>query len=358
MLNNTEMSVLITPEEFLNIYHIIYNFDENIARFKELSLILSVVFMIVGILNNTTCIYVVWQGKLLEKKFNWYFLIKSVFRLIFCVTLFSDYIFSKMYYRKIFLHDLNKYAELIIDFIIHTSDSCVSLLTFFLTLDRLYAIKYPLKIKDFFTTLHPKYLISISLVVFIIFVLLNFVLCEHKLGSQFQNSYCSIVSPTILNSLPLLAILVLNILLIIEKVKKYFHHKTSLRYSLKSLIELQNFKEENSSVRLYSHFFIETKQENYKIDKSHYFVIIVNIWSFITSTPYYILNSYHSLYHLNLFSIETLVKIQIISSLLFNSNYCIHFFLYFSFYVEFREFLIGPIKRQLIRKKSTSIRYI
>ena len=140
----------MTPQHFLNLYEKIYKHDKDIGKFKEVALVLSIIFMLIGIVDNSISIYAFLQKKLLENSFNWYLLIVTIFKLIFCTTLFTDYIFNKVYYEPIFLHDLNRYATVIIDYIIHTSDSCIALLTVFLSLDRLYAIRHPLKWRRFF----------------------------------------------------------------------------------------------------------------------------------------------------------------------------------------------------------------
>jgi hypothetical protein len=75
--------------------------------------------------------------------------------------------------------------------------------------------------------------------------------------------------------------------------------------------------------------------------KSHYTVIIAtDIWSVLTSFPYYILNSY-LLFQLNFFNIETIIILQIISSVFFNSNPCISFFIHLCFNEEFREAILN-----------------
>ena len=356
MANNTNVPILMTPQHFLSLYNIIYQFDKDIVKIKEIAFILSTIFMTLGIFDNIICIYAFLQDKLLEKKFNWYLLITSVFKLIFCITLISDYICLKIHHK--FLHDLNKIVGLLIDFVIHTSDSCIALLTVFLSLDRLYAIRHPLKLKDFFTNLHAKYLISSSLCIFIVLVIFNVALCEQNLGSNSHIIYCTIVSPTILNTLPLIIILILNILLVRETIKKYYKNKSKKnsiisqgKNSLVPLVDLKVVRRRRSSVRQSIHIIVTNKHQNTKKDKSHFFVIVTDIWSFLTSTPYYILNSYYILFHLNIFSMETIIILQIISSVLFNSNYCINFFIYLSFYAEFRNIVTAIFMRLILRKK-------
>ena len=347
----------MTPEHFLSFYSMIYDSDKDIANLKEFAIILSISFMIIGIFDNIICIYAFVQEKLLEKKFNWYLLIASVFKLIFCATLLLDYMFAKIYHARQFLHDLNKYSSFLVDFTIHTSDSCISLLTVILSFDRLYAIKNPLKITEFITYLHAKCLICVSLISFVIFIIFNILLCEQHIDKNVHIIFCTIVSPTILNTIPLLLTLVLNILLVKEAIKNYCKRNSNdikKKTSSKALIELDDLKNRRrSTIRESFNYILEKNTE-----KSHYFLIVTNIWSVLTATPYYILNSYYILFNINYFSVETIVILQIISSVLFNSNYCVDFFIYISFYAEFRNILIEIFERFKIRRKSVTVNFI
>jgi hypothetical protein len=52
----TYISVLITPELFLDLYAKIYMYDPDIKVVKEIAFILSIIFMILGIVGNVMCI--------------------------------------------------------------------------------------------------------------------------------------------------------------------------------------------------------------------------------------------------------------------------------------------------------------
>jgi hypothetical protein len=377
---NNNSNLFMTPQHFLNLYEKIYKHDKDIGKFKEVALVLSIIFMLIGIVDNSISIYAFLQKKLLENSFNWYLLIVTIFKLIFCTTLFTDYIFNKVYYEHIFLHDLNRYATIIIDYIIHTSDSCIALLTVFLSLDRLYAIRHPLKGKDFFTNLHAKALIGISLFIFILFLISNTILCEYKPFSNFHIVYCTIAAPAIINTVPLVTIFIINVFLVRETIKKYYHssheNKNSVKKSTTPLLNINEPRRRMSSISQTVQVHLKRRAsslcQSFRVDidgniikqflnnqkqKSYYFtIIILDIWSFLTSTPYYILNSYFILFHLNVLSIETLIILQILSSLFFNSNYCINFFIYLGFYGEFRAIVVNVFKKlSFLRRRNTKV---
>ena len=119
----------MTPQSFLNLYTKIYNFDKDIATIKAIAFILNICLLSIGILDNMISIFVLLQKKLRQHKFNWYLLVVGIFKQFFCITLFVDYLFSKFYKDPIFLHDFSEISSQIIDFTVHTSDSCIAVLT-------------------------------------------------------------------------------------------------------------------------------------------------------------------------------------------------------------------------------------
>ena len=375
--------ILMTPQNFLSFYNMIYELDEEISKVKDIASILCIMFMILGILDNLISIYAFLHKNLIDNSFNWYLLVLTVFKLVFCLTLFIDYIFKKIYHKHVFLHDLNKYATITIDFIIHTSDSCIALLTVFLSLDRLYSIKYPMKLKNFITNLHAKALVSVAIVTLILFIILNTILCEQSDLSKPYVLYCTIAAPTLINTIPLVSILILNVLLLKETIKKYYQKRDSIFVSLHKNSDLQPKTSvtpllDHSAARRRSTLKDQdmrrksTAKKSIQLDingenitrkskerlKSHYWVtIILDVWSFLTSTPYYILNSHFLLFHLNVLSIEKIIILQIVSSVLFNSNYCINFFIYLGFYGEFRDIIIS-IFTKFIDKRRCSLGFV
>ena len=254
------------------------------------------------------------------------------------------------------MHDLNKISKIIIDFLIHTSDSCVTILTMYLSLDRLYAIKFPLKIKNFITNLHAKTLISISLISLVLVMLLNFVICEFRVYGTLHVTYCVIICPTIINTIPLIILSVFNILLVQDRVS-YFRKQIR-----KSIVDMNGresiamFEFKDLSTRMSS--VPEEQMRKFSIkkftttQKSHFILIILSdIWSVFTSLPYYLFNSYFILFQMNIFEIETLIILQIISSILFNLNHCVNFIIYFSFYKDFRDVLKNFFLKLIICKR-------
>lgn len=363
--------VFMTPQNFLIYYDIVHEVDEDIVKVKNASFAICIIFMIIGLLNNAVCVFAFMQKKLAQNSFNWYLLVLSVFKLIFCLTLLVDYLFNKVYYKHVFLHDFNKYTSLTVDFIIHTSDSCISLLTIFLTLDRLYSIKYPLKLNGFITNVHAtKVLISIALLSLILFLASNTVLCENSNLTDSYVFYCAIISPTLMNAIPLVAIFILNILLIRETIRKYYLETATFlsilplkssqdirrRETISQTDELSMRRRKSSGKKSVQLDFNGQNSTRKSIEKQKccYFVTIaLDILSLLTSTPYYLLNSYYILFNINFFPLETTVILQIISSVLFNSNYCINFFLYFGLHGEFKEIVISIFSRMRCRMHSS-----
>ena len=80
--------------------------------------------------------------------------------------------------EPMFLHELNHNSNKIVNFLVHNSDGSLSMLTVLVSLDRLYAIQRPMNIKNFFTNLHAKYSISLSLGILLSLKLASLVFCE------------------------------------------------------------------------------------------------------------------------------------------------------------------------------------
>jgi hypothetical protein len=156
--------------------------DGDLQKLDKISCNLNILFSLVGVICNILSIYAFSQKKLRARKYNWYLLVLTVFELVFCITLFVDYIFAKVYREPIFFHELNEFTRILVDFTIHASDSCTAILSLILSLDRLYAIKYPLDIKQFFTNLHAKITIAASILIFMILNTASFAFCQLNIG--------------------------------------------------------------------------------------------------------------------------------------------------------------------------------
>jgi hypothetical protein len=362
--DNKSISILITPQLFLYLYDMVYKFDKNIGTVKETALIMNIVFMLVGIFGSIGTLIVFFQKKLLESRFNRFLVLTTIFKLIFCLITFLDYIFTKVYSEGIFLHDLNKVSGKIVDFLMHTSDSCIALLAIFTTLDGIYSIRNPSFLKTFLIYLHTKRLLIASLVLFVSFLMLTNILCEFpKLGIGSSHFiYCSIIAPTLFNTIPIFILLVLNIFLVKETIICYreCQSKGSVCRNIKkesSLTPIIDFKINDTTYQTTNG--IKNEHVNQPSFKSHYLIIILtNSWSILTSLPYYLLNSFFILFHLNYFELESVIIFQIISSILFNSNHCFNFFIYLFFHQKFRNIVTNFFYSKILGRKPSSIDYV
>ena len=323
--------------------------NENREKVASIVCNLNLVFMTFGIVSNIISICVFSNKKILSLKFNWYLLVLTVFQLLFCITLFIDYTFAKFNGNIILLHDINRVFNIIIDFTIHTSDSCATLLTLFLSLDRLYAIKKPLTIKLFFTNLYAKRLICLSQLILITLKVISYSVCQIHISNRALFIYCSLVSPQLFNTLPLMIILILNSLLIKELINSY-RNRSSMRVLCRNLmkkqIEFKNLKiiSKNTSLSSNNKPCSSTYQRNFfpPINVTHCAVIIISdIWSLLTTIPYYIFNGYLVFIKLNCslpksYDFQSIIITQTFFSILFNLNHCTKFFVYISFFSEFR----------------------
>jgi hypothetical protein len=328
---------------------------EEMKRLDEIVLYINLASTAIGIVNNIISITVFLQKTLLKRKFNWYLLVLAIIESIFCLTVFIDNIFVQIHKKKIFLHELNNIGHIVINYIIHTTDSCSSILTLLLSLDRLYAIKFPLQIKQFITNLHAKKLMIITLTIVVSLNSISLSLCEIYSDSKPFIVYCSLISPLLFNGIPLVVIAFLNGLLAKEMIKKITSSTQPACVIDASMTNLSkdNVLKSNSRITLRK---FQKKTESKK-QKSHYIVILLlSIWSILTSFPYYFLKTYNSLFNLKFisksFDLQTVVKSQIISSIFFNLNHCLNFLFYFIFYSEFRNILFCQKVKPLISATS------
>ena len=395
--------------------------DTSLVKLDEIGFNLNISSMSLGVINNMMSIFILCNKRLRKRKFNWYLLVLSIFEFIFCFTVFFDYIFIKIYKEQLFLHDLNEISFMVTDYIVHTTDSCTIVLTVLLAIDRLYAIKKPMKIKVFVTNLHAKKLMAFSLFLLLSLKTSSFIFCQFNIENSAHIIYCSLVSNILFNFAPLSFVLVLNIVLA-KEMYNYYKRKTNIdfnktdSFSRSQLdissqcqtklsgsirrksrftrsygdlhVKTRNFElEPNTSINLnpkyttprritlftkshgdltanYSrasqnlHLQLNASCEimrkfcvNSKSQKSHYIVILVSsLWSLLTTIPYYTFITYDSLFKLNFFSnifdLKTTAIIQIISSILFNFNHVINFFIYLCFNEEFRNVLFKCLTKK------------
>ena len=338
-----------------------YGNREEINSYCVLNLILS----FFGIIGNSVCIYVFVQKQMITRKQNWYLLAIAIFELIFCLVIFSDYMCQTIHEERFFLHELNKYSETTMNFLIHATDMYLVVLTLFLSIDRLYAIKNPFTIKSFVTNEHTKMVIAISLIFVLCLETLNDALCILFENTVFYTAFCIFISPLLLSILPNIMILVLNSLLIKHIIHyyknrslEYYKFLASREVSLyrQSICKELTFRECKKNSK--SELLVLTHKFNDNLisgtQRSHYFVIIIlAVWLVLTSIPYHTVNSFYLLIYFKdiaktKIKYTAIVKIQVIASIFFNSNHCINILVYLRFYPAFRCCVSDILKKKII----------
>jgi hypothetical protein len=286
--------------------------------------IINFFLMLLGIITNSLCICIFTQKSSIKTKFNWYLLTLSISELLFCLIIFSDN-FS-LIISKIFLHELNIYSKIILDFVCHTTDSYTIIITLTLSIDRLYAITNPIKIKGFVTNTHPKIIIISSFIILVVIKLPSTAICHLCTSQKVCTIFCTLISPIVFNILPALIISILNIVLIL-KIIKYNKMKPSIK----------TFR----GGRVYLMTRMNNIQPITKLRKSRYFVIVtIALWLLFTNIPYYALLAYQFGLRTYFINVVTTAELQMATSVLFNSNHCINFFIYTCFHDVFRMNLV------------------
>ena len=341
--------------------------DYDLSMTRDIACKINIILLSFGIIGNILCIFAFSRKKMIIRKFNWYLLILAIFELIFCVFLFGEYLLKMFNNTPMYL---NQYINTVIDFTIHTIDTFVVLITLILSIDRLYAIKNPIKFKFFITNVHAKCLVLITLISSILLKTPCAILGYELFDGNLYIVYCNLVSPFIFNIIPTILILFLNSLLVIQIVK-YFRASSRQNIHLmmarrpKNIRVSTSFSQSNGKNSIKT-FVSSTNQRPAKISqtqKSHYFVIlVVAIWTVLTTMPYYSLNTYLLLFRLEIFENQSsdtkVIRIaQIISSIFFNSNHCINFFIYFRFYNEFKHSIMRPCSKARNFKSSSPKSY-
>ncbi len=341
--------------------------DDEPQTIQDIVFYTNICIMVIAIIGNIISINVFLKKNILKKRFNWYLLVSTILEIIFCTINMADYMFAII--QDQFLHDYNEISRIIIDFSVHTSDSCIGILTLFLSLDRLYAIKHPLDIKEYFTNLHAKLTIGLSLLILIILNILSYSLCEMNIFTDVHIVYCALVSPLIFNTIPLIIIFCINLILVYEIVIYYKKKQSNTRINRNNNnnensvdIELTDLNKSKTFVKIRGSLNDQKKLS--KFQKSHFLVLLFTaICSILISILYYTLKSFSLSSDLKFFEghfdYSTVRITQIISSIFFNFNHCINFFIYLVFHREFREEILRVIKKlsfkNILSKKSSNI---
>ena len=283
-----------------------------------------------------------------QNKIQLVFVNNSNIEASFCCILFSDYTFRVFNSKPIFLHDLNVFTNMTIDFSLHFIDSYLVFLTLILSIDRLMALKNPTEVKNLVTYLYSKYLVGITLVGTFIIKIPSLILCYENCNRKFNIVFCTLVSPILFNIFPTIVILVVNAVLVFELINYHRVRKTSesvLEFRRRSTVANIAVFKRSAIAQLVA--FSNNKPVIFS-NKMCYIMIALVTWQTLTTLPYYILNIFHlqfQLYSIKNLNYRNVVNtIQVISSIFFNSNHCINFFIYYFFNFEFRKCVLKFLK--------------
>ena len=329
---NTNQSICVQYENFEMIF------------FNKISFVINFMLILIGIIDNSFCIYVFLQRNMIKIKFNWYLLIIAIFELLFCLILFIDYSFRLVYKTPMFLHDLNVIANMIIDYSLHLIDSFVTIITMILSIDRYQAIKNPTQIRKLFTYMHSKRLVRMTFISLVILKIPGFKICYENTEKNFNNIYCTVVTPFLLNVLPTFSILVINILLFRKISRSHLNRGISFisHGSSKRNSEVSKRSNSSASVKTYSLSSRACTQ------KSQYVMIVLSSWLIITTFPYYSINIFYSIFQLKSIldanDFKIVIKAHTLFSILFNLNHILNFFIYYCFNFEFRRLMLKRIQ--------------
>ena len=129
---------------------------------------LNLYLMFFGVLSNLACIWVLCRKTMLMKRFNFYLLILALVDLVFCSILLTNYIVHNLFKHRA-LYDLSSLTCYGTDYIHYTLDACSVYLTLILSIDRLYAIIRPMRVKNFFIYQYPRRVVLIGFLVIFVF---------------------------------------------------------------------------------------------------------------------------------------------------------------------------------------------
>ena len=124
----------------------------------------NLVLMFFGTLSNMVCVRVFVKKSMLKKRFNKYLFAHSFVNILFCLLTFINYLVYILYEEKNF-SDLHKLSCYFHDYILNLLDALSVYLAVILSIDRLYTIKKPIKIKNFLTYKYPVGVIFIGFII-------------------------------------------------------------------------------------------------------------------------------------------------------------------------------------------------
>lgn len=283
-----------------------------------------------GLIGNTICLMIFSTKELRKSTFNKYLLILAIIELLFCLTVWANESCMIFCHVPKFLIQIDNILAVFIHLLTNLFHTSSIMITLLLSIDRLYAIYQPLKIKDFITRRNIKLSVFIGLLIcFVVHVpeLPLFLLTNELI----YFTYSSIFAVILLATLPALIMLILNTILFIKIIHHDYRRRTRKdNFSIRTRVTKDENKIVNETVTM-------TKIINYqpltRTQKSHFIVIIIiGMWLILTEIPYNLI----IWIMLVTKEYQKYFVLQFITSVLWNSNHCINFFIYICFHNSFR----------------------
>ena len=136
--------------------------QEALGTFDTIVSRINLSFMGFGILGNLACISVLFQATMLRKKFHLYLLALAFGDILYCIIVFCNY----MIYigdPPNLLFDFSEITCYFTDYIVGSIDAFCVFITLVVSVDRLYAIIRPIRIRDFATYRYPRLIVLFNI---------------------------------------------------------------------------------------------------------------------------------------------------------------------------------------------------
>ena len=136
---------------------------------------INLTLMLFGIVGNLVCMWVLAHKKLYQKRFNRYLLILALVEFFFCIIAFANYLTLNLNAEvnqgrgRRALYDLSVFTCYFTGFIVNILDELSVYFVLLMSIDRLQAIRCPIKNKSFITQQKQLGLVigGISLITFL-----------------------------------------------------------------------------------------------------------------------------------------------------------------------------------------------
>nr|QVK45819.1 G protein-coupled receptor [Proales similis] len=359
--------------------------DEWIAK-------LNLACMLLGLACNLLCVAGLSRRRVLKARFNVYLLMVAFADLVFCALVAANYTIMLQTGSRA-LYDTCWLACNVTDYAIGSLDSFSVLITLLVSLDRLNAIKRPLKRRFSVLFLRPWLVGTVSALAIVLIRLpdalanprfyadeyvptvnrlrlqnmteaeaaqrlelarqIDLLLAAQPrcrvqsveqlghLRNSFNIIYSNGVVPICLNALPAFAILAVNLNLLahLRAYERKLHRKSgsgSIAASLRRSTQQSQASQSNQRTHVAT-------------------IVALSFWMFASCTPYYALVLIHWLYSAVLGLEASLPdyfrNVQAVSSFFFNSNHFINLFIYLLFHNSFRRCLFSMFRRRRSERK-------